>query len=118
MLPAAVFGMMNAAYVSSCARCQCLRPCTLLLHSYYVWPAVGDRLDCITWEAHCRHVVPLQLSVLLSRADPELHQQLKALQSADCLFAYRMVVVLMLRDLPTAQVPYGACWRWNRHFTR
>lgn len=53
----------------------------------------------------------LQLSVLLSRADPELHQQLKALQAADCLFAYRMVVVLMLRDLPTAQVPCDAYWQ-------
>lgn len=46
----------------------------------------------------------LQLSVLLSRADPVLHQHLKALQCADCLFAYRMVVVLLLRDLKSAQV--------------
>jgi hypothetical protein len=112
MLPAMVSGMMNVAYGSSCARCRCFRPCALLLHCFYVL-AVGKRSECITWGAHCRHVVPLQLSVLLSRADPELHQQLKALQAADCFFAYRMVVVLMLRDLPTAQVPCDACWQLN-----
>lgn len=54
----------------------------------------------------CSHC--LQLSVLLSRADPVLHQRLKALQCADCLFAYRMLVVLLLRDLPTAQVRFPA----------
>lgn len=41
---------------------------------------------------------------MLSRADPALHQRLKALQCADCLFAYRMVVVLLLRDLPVGEV--------------
>jgi hypothetical protein len=57
--------------------------------------------------------VHLQLSVLLSRADPVLHQRLKALQCADCLFAYRMVVVLLLRDLPTAQVPIVHWCTWS-----
>ncbi len=46
----------------------------------------------------------LQVAVMLSRVDMELHQRLKELQVGDCLFAYRLVIVLLLRDLKTPEV--------------
>lgn len=44
------------------------------------------------------------LAGALGRADRVLAHKLRALGAADCHFAYRMVVVLMRRDLPLAQV--------------
>jgi len=44
------------------------------------------------------------LSGVLARADKVLAHKLTAMGAGDCHFAYRMVVVLMRRDLPLAQV--------------
>lgn len=40
----------------------------------------------------------------VSQVDAELMHRLGQLQAADCLFAYRMVVVQLLRELPAWQV--------------
>lgn len=45
-----------------------------------------------------------QLSAVLGSADRVLMHQLRALGAAECHFAYRMIVVMMRRDLPISQV--------------
>ncbi len=47
------------------------------------------------------------LSGLLAVADRVLEHRLRALGAAECHFAYRMIVVLMRRDLPLGQVGLG-----------
>ena len=45
-----------------------------------------------------------RLQGLLSEVDPHLHTKLQELGADDCRVAYRMVVVLMRRELPLEQV--------------
>ncbi|GJP48517.1 hypothetical protein CLOM_g7798 [Closterium sp. NIES-68] len=52
------------------------------------------------------------LGRILRLADPELYGHLRDMGGGDCLFAYRMVVVGMRRDLPLAQtlLLWEVCW--------
>ncbi|CAI5517370.1 unnamed protein product, partial [Closterium sp. Naga37s-1] len=52
------------------------------------------------------------LGRILRLADPELHGQVRDMGGGDCLFAYRMVVVGMRRDLPLPQtlMLWEVCW--------
>lgn len=43
------------------------------------------------------------VSKILKLGDPQLHQHLESIQAADCFFIYRMVVVLMRRELSFEQ---------------
>lgn len=50
------------------------------------------------------HAQLRQLSGVLERTDAVLHHRLRQLGSAECFFAYRMLVVALRRDLPLEQV--------------
>ncbi|KAL6781384.1 CGL44 [Auxenochlorella protothecoides x Auxenochlorella symbiontica] len=54
----------------------------------------------------------LQLAHILSDTDPPLYARLRALDSGDCMFAYRMVVVMLRRELPLPRVllVWEAAW--------
>jgi len=54
-----------------------------------------------------------EISDLLDGADPALSQKLARLDCAECYFAYRMVLVMMRRELPLPEVPLWvvACLR-------
>ncbi len=45
-----------------------------------------------------------EISDLLDGADPALSQKLARLDCAECYFAYRMVLVMMRRELPLSEV--------------
>jgi Rab-GTPase-TBC domain len=44
-----------------------------------------------------------KVSSILSDTDPTLHKKLEALGAADCMFAYRMVLVMLRRELPLGE---------------
>lgn len=44
-----------------------------------------------------------KVSRILADTDPVLHRKLKALGAADCTFAYRMVLVMLRRELPLGE---------------
>ena len=46
-----------------------------------------------------------EISDLLDAADPVLSQKLNRLDCAEIYFAYRMVLVMMRRELPLSEVP-------------
>jgi len=44
------------------------------------------------------------ISQIIADTDPQLHKRLVSLGADDCMFAYRMVVVLLRRELPLGEV--------------
>ncbi len=44
-----------------------------------------------------------KVASILSDTDPTLHRKLDALGAADCMFAYRMVLVMLRRELPLGE---------------
>ena len=46
----------------------------------------------------------LQIARILADIDPTLFAKLQALGASDCMFAYRMVVVMLRRELPAAEL--------------
>ncbi len=48
-----------------------------------------------------------RLSGLIEALEPALHSKLRDIGAADCRFAYRMIVVLMRREMPLEQVRGG-----------
>lgn len=46
----------------------------------------------------------VKISEIIADTDPELHTRLVSLGAEDCMFAYRMVVVLLRRELPLPDV--------------
>ncbi|CAI5473438.1 unnamed protein product [Closterium sp. Yama58-4] len=79
------------------------RPATPDLH--------GMRLNFLLDESGI-HRQLAALGRILRLADPELHGHVRDMGGGDCLFAYRMVVVGMRRDLPLPQtlMLWEVCW--------
>lgn len=46
----------------------------------------------------------LQIARIIQDTDPGLFKKLDQLEATDCMFAYRMVIVMLRRELPLAEV--------------